>query len=69
MFFAGQSGIVHYTVVLFVATGLLCLIVDGSLYKKSNMKKERKVARLLGWFHVIAGVFLFVGMFVAKWML
>ncbi|WP_367398189.1 CLC_0170 family protein [Paenibacillus sp. MSJ-34] len=34
-------------------------------YEQKNMKKEKKVARFLGWFNVAAGILSFV----ANWML
>lgn len=50
-----------YIVFLFVGTGLFILLVDVKGYVKKKMKKEKKIARFLGWLNVSLGGLIFVG--------
>lgn len=49
-----------YMAVLLVLAGLFVLFVDVKEYRKNKQGKEKKVAKFLGWFNVIAGVIVFI---------
>ncbi|MCC3355819.1 CLC_0170 family protein [Bacillus sp. REN16] len=53
-------GYLNYVVILGITTGILILIFDVKTYKKSDMKKEQKVSKILGWFNIGAGIFIFM---------
>ncbi|CAH0119490.1 hypothetical protein PAE9249_01994 [Paenibacillus sp. CECT 9249] len=58
-------GFIVSAIPLWLVTGWLILQWDMKNYEQKNMKKEKKVARFLGWFNVAAGILSFV----ANWML
>jgi uncharacterized membrane protein len=54
-------GYLNFTVYLLLLTGVLMLVFDVKGYELSNMDKERKAARFLGWMNVALSVIAFIG--------
>ncbi|MFD0695531.1 CLC_0170 family protein [Paenibacillus sp. GCM10027628] len=54
-------GYVQFTIMLLWMTGFIMLRFDLKSYKLSNLIKEAKVTRILGWFNLALGGVLFVG--------
>jgi hypothetical protein len=57
----GYIGYINYSVVIFIVSGLLLLYFDVTGYGIQEMKKEQKVARILGWVNVSLGSLMFIG--------
>lgn len=57
-------GYANFTVFLMLLTGGLILRIDVKDYKTTDMKRENKAARILGWFNIVAGL----GIFVVNWL-
>ena len=49
-------GYLHYTVSLFLVTGILILFFDVKGYKLEKMKKEEKTSRYIGWINISLGI-------------
>ncbi|RED61823.1 CLC_0170 family protein [Cohnella lupini] len=57
-----------YSVVAFLLSGLILLLVDRNIYVSDAMKKEAAIARVLGWVNIaiailIAAVYFFLYFF------
>lgn len=50
---------IGYVVIVFTGTGLLLLLTDAKAYKNTGLKKEGKIAKILGWTNLTLGVMLF----------
>ncbi|MFC0560182.1 CLC_0170 family protein [Halalkalibacter alkalisediminis] len=59
-----QDGIFHITIVLFLLSGVIALVLDVEILRRDNLEKEKKLARLFGWLNVILGLLIFVGSWV-----
>jgi uncharacterized membrane protein len=54
-------GYINFTIFLLLMTGGLILRFDVKSYEFMNLKKEKKMARILGWLNVVLGVAIFIG--------
>jgi hypothetical protein len=50
-----------YIILLFLATGAGLLWYDVKEYDKQKMHKEKKTARILGWFNLVLGTVMLLG--------
>lgn len=57
----GYTGSLGYIIPLCILTGVVILRLDVIGYEIESMKKEKKVARFLGWLNISCGIVLFVG--------
>lgn len=44
-----------YAILICLVSGLLLLRIDAPAYRDSNLNKEKKAARALGWFNLVLG--------------
>lgn len=63
MLAVNNIGFIGYAVFVFAITGLLLLLADVKAYKHAGLKRERKVAKILGWTNIIIGTM----MMLANW--
>ncbi|NOU92110.1 hypothetical protein GC093_02520 [Paenibacillus sp. LMG 31456] len=56
-------GYINFTVLLMLLTGGAILWIDVKEYNKTGMKREKRAARFLGWFNIVAGS----GAFIVNW--
>ncbi|XEC92900.1 CLC_0170 family protein [Paenibacillus tarimensis] len=63
MLLNSYSGYHFFLVLQFIVTGMLIIRFDTKRYTISNMHKERRTARFLGWLNVVLGV----AIFAANW--
>ena len=49
-----------YMLMVVVGIGLFLLVRDVPILKKKKLKKESSMAKVLGYFYVVAGVALFI---------
>ncbi|WP_078428026.1 CLC_0170 family protein [Alkalihalobacterium alkalinitrilicum] len=55
-----EIGYSHYAVILFLISGGLVLYVDVRIYKRDDLKKEKKAAKILGWLNITLGLLIFL---------
>jgi uncharacterized protein with PQ loop repeat len=55
-------GFINYAITLWLVSGILILVLDVKSYEFAAMYKEKKIARVLGWFNIIFGILSFVGL-------
>ncbi|MFJ8259212.1 CLC_0170 family protein [Peribacillus asahii] len=53
-----------YFITILLVTGLLLLRIDVKSYKNADLKKERKVALILGWTNISLSIILTVSTWV-----
>lgn len=49
-----------YMLMLVVVIGIFLIIVDGTLLKKRQLKKEEKISKALGYIYVVLGIGSFI---------
>jgi len=49
-----------YSIGIWLATGLVLLVMDAARLKHQNRRKEMKIARVAGWFNLTAGIVLLI---------
>ena|GEM_PF-2293692 len=49
-----------YSIWIWLATGLVLLLMDAARLKHQNRGKEMKIARFAGWFNLAAGIVLLI---------
>ncbi|WP_408638444.1 CLC_0170 family protein [Paenibacillus baimaensis] len=62
-------GYIGYIELLFILTGLILLLFEAGSYKKQQLFKEEKIARILGWCNCSIGIFTFLGYWVYNFLL
>lgn len=50
--------ILFFSVMLFLFSGALLLLLDRKIYQISNRERERKLSSVLGWFNLFAALIL-----------
>ncbi|RAR39502.1 CLC_0170 family protein [Paenibacillus sp. MDMC362] len=60
------SGYMDVAILIWVLSGMFNLVIDTNKYEQSNMTKERKVSRILGWIHIVIGTALFLSVILVK---
>ncbi|GIP00413.1 hypothetical protein J14TS5_54980 [Paenibacillus lautus] len=60
------SGYLDVAILIWVLSGLFNLVIDKYKYEQSNMTKEKKVSRILGWIHILIGTALFLSSILFK---
>jgi hypothetical protein len=64
----GYTGSLRYVIPLCILTGFLILRIDVNNFRKSKLKKEKKISSILGWTNVVLGIVLYIGNWaVNKW--
>ncbi|WP_199617125.1 CLC_0170 family protein [Paenibacillus alkalitolerans] len=58
-----------YIILLFLLTGAGMLAFDVKDYDKQKMHKEKKTARILGWFNIILGAIMLAGNWIIQGMM
>ncbi|WP_330389209.1 CLC_0170 family protein [Alkaliphilus peptidifermentans] len=51
-----KSAYSAYMLMLVVVIGIFLIIVDGTLLKKRQLKKEEKISKALGYIYVVLGI-------------
>lgn len=51
-----KSAFSAYMLMLVVVIGIFLIIVDGTLLKKRQLKKEEKISKALGYIYVVLGI-------------
>jgi hypothetical protein len=49
-----------YVLLLNIAIGLFCLLIDSKTLKKKKLRKEAKICRGLGWSYIVGGTLLYI---------
>ena len=60
------SGYLDVAILIWVLSGMFNLLIDKNKYEQSNMTKEMKVSRILGWIHIVIGTALFLSVILVK---
>ncbi|MBT2763435.1 CLC_0170 family protein [Paenibacillus sp. ISL-20] len=60
------SGYLDVAILTWVLSGMFNLIIDKYKYEQSNMAKEKRVSRILGWIHIVIGTVLFLSVILVK---
>lgn len=60
------SGYLDVAILIWVLSGMFNLLIDKNKYEQSNMTKEMKVSRILGWIHIVIGTALFLSFILVK---
>ncbi|MGG3507198.1 CLC_0170 family protein [Paenibacillus sp. FSL W8-0187] len=60
------SGYLDVAIMIWVFSGLFNLFIDTYKYDQSNMAKEKKVSRVLGWINIAFVTVLFLGIVLVK---
>lgn len=60
------SGYLDVAILIWVLCGMFNLVIDKYKYEQSNMAKEKKVSRILGWIHIVIGTALFLSVILVK---
>lgn len=53
-------GYIKYIIILFIISALFILRFDVKLYDREKMKREKKVARFIGWLNLTLGGLMYV---------
>ncbi|MGG1312011.1 MULTISPECIES: CLC_0170 family protein [Cohnella] len=61
MFQVGYASSLGYVVAIWFLTGFLILLFDRKELRKKKLKKEERVAAVLGWLNVSLGILLWIG--------
>lgn len=62
-------GYIYYIVFLLLGSGIFILVVDINTYDKAKLKKEKKLAKILGWSNIALGSMLCVSWWVyQRWL-
>jgi hypothetical protein len=59
-----QDGILFITVLLFVFSGVMALVLDVKILKRDKLDREKKTAYVFGWINVSLGLMVYVGFWV-----
>jgi hypothetical protein len=60
------SGYLDVATIIWVFSALFNLYIDTNKYDQSNMAKEKKVSRVLGWINIAFVTVLFLGIVLVK---